>query len=139
MLCRTCCKARMKKAFTSGCKNFHHRALQRHVNVQSTDGASGQHLKAISIVPEQRVFPQAAEKQQILRTLMFIGCRKNMSLKQNGVIHQHHSQVTEMTETLAESVGENQLRKSPVFGVICDESCDVANYKNLILYITCHQ
>lgn len=56
----------------------------------------------------------------------------------NGT-YKHRSVVSEMTAALAQAVEQNmfkELKSSPFFGLICDESSDVSNYKKLILYLT---
>lgn len=52
----------------------------------------------------------------------------------NGT-YKHRTVVSEMTAVLSQAVEENmmkELKSSPFFGLICDESSDVSNYKKLI-------
>lgn len=56
----------------------------------------------------------------------------------NGT-YKHRSVVSEMTAALSQAVEQNmfkELKSSPFFGLICDESSDVSNYKKHIIYLT---
>lgn len=53
----------MKNSFVSGCTNFQHSALVRHIDVNAKDGAAGQHLRALEIIKQQKTFKVVVENQ----------------------------------------------------------------------------
>ena len=63
MFCNVCCHARMKNSFTTGCTNFQHSALVKHIDIHGKGRAAGQHLQVLEIVNSKKMCLIADDNQ----------------------------------------------------------------------------
>ena len=156
MYCKVCREGGEKNAFTKGCTDFQASALERHIS-------RPKHKTAMEKTLQQRMMQgqvvmarqqQATKRTCLLRTVLYMaqsyqadsafenlielqkanGC----SELQKGEIYKHRSTLSEMQESLATIVRQDQDRdiaNSPFVGLMIDETVNITCHKKLIIYV----
>jgi hypothetical protein len=154
MKCIVCTETKMKNIFTSGCTDYQRSTLTRHC-------ISDSHRRAIEIKKSKGLLFKSLQKAENvssdllcsqLKTVYFM-VKNNIALhvypelielqKSNGCTmltgnYVSHDAVKEMVISLSSSLTnkiKSDIENSQFIGIITDESCDIAIFKKLIIYV----
>ena len=153
MKCSLCLKHGRKNVFTSGCTDYQHSSLVRHQK-------GTHHQLAISASKAFQAFKTGVARVQTtaneglkpqMKTVAFI-CIEGLALSkfnalmelqtENGLkipgLYHHHEAVGDMVTSLSKTLKDelsSKILQSQFIGLITDESCDIAVFKKLVVYI----
>ncbi|XP_053402568.1 uncharacterized protein C17orf113-like [Mercenaria mercenaria] len=155
MKCLICCEANVKNVFTTGCTDFQRSALVRHISSDAHRSALKTKSSRNSLKKSLKCAEEKASDSLTfqLKTVYFI-VKNNIPLhtytpllelqKSNGCDglkpghYVSHDAVSEMVESLASSLTDDikrEIEASKFIGIMTDESCDIAIFKKLIIYV----
>ena len=151
-----CLDIKVKNVFTEGCTDFQRSTLTRHASLDA-------HCRAIEIGKSkgsilksfQRVGESASDSLSCQLRSAYFMVKNNIALhiypelmelmKRNGCqqvfqsgCYVSHDAVSDMVHCFSDSLNEDllkQIKESKFIGILINESCDIAIFKKLILYI----